>query len=48
MAEVGVRVADALDDSQLAGVPEPLQRGEPRVESDSFVELKGLCGGDGE
>ena len=48
VAEVGVRVADALDDGQLAGVPEPLQRGEPRVETDSIVELQCLCGGDGE
>ena len=46
MAEVGVRVADALDDGEVAGIPEALELGELLVQAGGRVERQRVGGRD--
>ena len=43
MAEFLLHVANALDDCQLAGVPEALELAEVRVQAGVRIEQQGLC-----
>ena len=46
MGAVGVRVADALEDGEVAGVVESAQAGESGIEGDVIGDFEGLVAAD--
>ena len=42
MGTVGIRVADALDDGEMAGIVQFLEAGEIRVQAEVIVKLENL------